>query len=121
MLPAPAQGAVGVEVLASNRRAREYLEGIDHWPTHLCVAAERRLLEGLGGDCRSPVAALATLDGDEVHLRAEVLTNDGKEVERAEIRFPAGNAEAPLQLARALLDRASPAIRALFAGARTFS
>jgi hydroxymethylbilane synthase len=121
MLPAPAQGAVGVEVLATNRRAREYLEGIDHWPTHLCVAAERRLLEGLGGDCRSPVAALATLNGDEVHLRAEVLTNDGKEVERAEIRFAAGDMEAPLQLAWALLDRASPAIRALFAGAGTFS
>jgi hydroxymethylbilane synthase len=121
MLPAPAQGAVGVEVLAGNRRVREYLEAIDHWPTHSCVAAERRLLEGLGGDCRSPVAALATIEGDEIHLRAELLTGDGKEVERAEIRFPIGDMEAPLQLARALLDRASPALRALFAGARTSS
>lgn len=121
MLPAPAQGAVGVEVLASNRRVRELLEPIDDWPTHLCVAAERRLLEGLGGDCRSPVAALATLDGDEVHLRTELLTNDGKQVERAEVRLAAGDLEAPLQLARTLLDRAPPAIRALFSGATIFS
>jgi hydroxymethylbilane synthase len=110
-----------VEVLAGNGRVRQFVNVIDDRPTHLCVAAERRLLEGLGGDCRSPVAALATLEGEEILLRAEILTNDGKEVERGEIRFPAGDAEAPLRLARALLERAAPALRALFAGSRSFS
>jgi hydroxymethylbilane synthase len=116
MLPAPAQGAVGVEVLAVNKRVRQSVEAIDHRATHLCVAAERRLLEGLGGGCRSPVAALATLEGEEILLRAEILTNDGKEVERAETRFAAGDEQAPLELARAMLDRAAPPLRALFSG-----
>lgn len=116
MLPAPAQGAIGVEVLAGNRRVRQWVDAIDHKPTHLCVSAERRLLEGLGGGCRSPVAALATLDGEEILLRAEILTNDGKEVERAEIRFTAGDEQPPIELARTLLDRAAPGLRALFAG-----
>ncbi len=121
LLPAPSQGAVGVEVLAENKLVRRLIEAIDHRPTHLCVAAERRLLEGLGGDCRSPVAALAMLDGEEVRLRAEILTNDGREIERGEIRFAAGDEAAPMELARALLDRAGPALRALFAGAGSFS
>jgi len=116
MLPAPAQGAIGVEVLAGNNRVRRLVEAIDHRPTHLCVTAERRLLEGLGGDCRSPVAALAVLDGDEILLRAEILTNDGKEVERGEVRFGAGDADPPIELARSLLGRAGPALRALFSG-----
>ena len=121
LLPAPSQGAVGIEVLAENKLVRRLIEAIDHRPTHLCVAAERRLLEGLGGDCRSPVAALATLDGEEIRLRAEILTNDGREIERGEIRFAAGDKAAPLELARTLLDRAGPALRALFAGAGSFS
>jgi hydroxymethylbilane synthase len=116
MLPAPAQGAVGIEVLAGNKRVRQLVEAIDHKPTHLCVAAERRLLEGLGGGCRSPVAALATMEGEEILLRAEILSNDGKEVERVETRFPAGDEQAPLALAREMLDRAAPSLRALFAG-----
>jgi hydroxymethylbilane synthase len=115
MLPAPAQGAVGVEVLAGNKRVRQLVEAIDHKQTHLCVAAERRLLEGLGGGCRSPVAALATMEGEEILLRAEILSNDGKEVERVETRFPAGDEQAPLALAREMLDRAAPSLRALFA------
>jgi hydroxymethylbilane synthase len=117
MLPAPAQGAVGIEVLASNRRVLALVEAIDHRPTHLCVTAERRLLEGLGGSCRSPVAGLATLDGDTVLLRAEILTNDGTEYEAGQVSFAAGDAEAPLALARHLMSQASPALRNLFAGA----
>ena len=121
MLPAPSQGAIGIEVLADNQRVRRLIEAIDHRPTHLCVAAERRLLEGLGGDCRSPVAALATIEGDEIRLRAEILTNDGAEVQRGEARFAPGDAEAPMALARTLLERAGPGLRALFAGVGSFS
>ncbi len=116
MLPAPSQGAVGVEVAASNQRARELVQAIDHRPTHLCVAAERRLLEGLGGGCRSPVGGLAVIEGDAILLKAEILTNDGSEYEAGQISFSASNAEAPLALARHLLKQASPALRALFAG-----
>jgi hydroxymethylbilane synthase len=113
-LPAPAQGAIGIEVRSSDRRVRALIAAIDHRPTHACVAAERRLLEGLGGSCRSPVAALATIDGDEIHLRAEILTEDGTEVERCDRRFRSGDDQVPLALAREMLARAPARLRALF-------
>jgi hydroxymethylbilane synthase len=116
MLPAPAQGAVGIEVAAANGQVRWLVEAVDHRETSLCVAAERRLLEGLGGDCRSPVAALARAEGGEVRLRAEILTGDGIDVERCDALFPAGDVQAPLDLARDMLGRAGPRLRALFAG-----
>ena len=116
MLPAPAQGAVGVEVLAENRQVAAIVAAIGDPATEACVSAERRLLEGLGGDCRSPVAALALLEDGAIHLRAEILTGDGSECARGEIRFPEGDAQAPLGLAATLLGQASPALRALFAG-----
>lgn len=114
-LPAPAQGAIGVEVRSGDRRVRTLVSAIDHRETHICIAAERRLLEGLGGSCRSPVAALATLEGGQIRLRAEIMTEDGSEVERGERRFRSGDDGAPLELAREMLDRAAPGVRALFA------
>jgi hydroxymethylbilane synthase len=116
LLPAPAQGAIGVEVLAGHHRARDAVSVINHAPTCACVAAERALLKALGGDCRSPIAALATFDGDTIVLRAEILSNDGKLVERGQIEFREDDADAPARFARELLDRASPPLRALFAG-----
>ena len=121
MLPAPAQGAIGVEVAAHDKRVRAFVGAIDDSVTHLCVAAERKLLEGLGGTCRSPVAALAEPDGNDLRLRAEILTGDGAEVERIDARIPKGDSEAPKELARQVLDRASPSLRALFQGWQPFS
>ncbi|HEY0028524.1 MAG TPA: hydroxymethylbilane synthase [Allosphingosinicella sp.] len=115
-LPAPAQGAVGIEVRTGDGKTRAMIAPIDHRETHLCVSAERRLLEGLGGTCHSPIAALARVDGNEIHLRAEILLPDGSEVHDCDARFPIGDDQAPLTLARDLLKRASPALRALFAG-----
>jgi hydroxymethylbilane synthase len=114
MLPAPAQGAIGVEARSDDDRVRALLAVVDDAHTHVCVAAERRLLEALGGDCRSPVAALAVREGDAIRLRAELLTGDGTEVESAEASFDRDDDDAPAELAAALLDRASPALRALF-------
>jgi hydroxymethylbilane synthase len=70
----------------------------------------------LGGSCRSAVAALARLDGGDIHLRAEILSPDGREVQACDLRFPLGDEAGPGDLARQLLGRASPALRALFAG-----
>jgi hydroxymethylbilane synthase len=116
LLPAPAQGAIGAEVRSDDRKTRALIAAIDDPATNACVSAERAFLEGLGGSCRSPIAALATIDGQQIRLRAEILTADGRESERTDTRFPAGDREAPRQLARELLARASPALRALFAG-----
>ena len=87
MLPAPAQGAVGVETLAANEGLRAALAAIDHAPTSRCVLAERALLAAVAADCKSPVAALAQIDGDAIRLRAEILTPDGREHEAGEMRI----------------------------------
>jgi hydroxymethylbilane synthase len=115
-LPAPAQGAVGIEIRSDDRRTRSWIAAIDDAATHDCVAAERRLLEGLGGTCRSAIAALATLEGGMIRLRAELLNSDGSAVEEAETRFAREDGEAPLALARQMLARAAPSIRSLFEG-----
>jgi len=102
LLPAPAQGAIGVEILVERGDLRTLLAAIDHRPTHEAVDAERAFLAALGGDCHSAVAALA--EGEL--LRAEILSADGREVQ-------AGEGE-PEALAARLLASASPALRAMF-------
>lgn len=116
LLPAPSQGAVGIECLADRAELRTLLGAIDHRDTHLCVAAERRLLERLGADCRSPVAALALREGEDLWLRAELLSGDGREHVTGEARLAIDDDAAICALAASLLDRASPALRAHFSG-----
>lgn len=116
MLPAPAQGAVGIELRSGAQEVTDLVAAIDHRDTHVCVMAERRLLEGLGGTCRSPIAALATIEEGLVHLRAEILTGDGSACSAGSARFAPGDGDAPLALARRLLEGAGPELRALFAG-----
>jgi hydroxymethylbilane synthase len=114
MLPAPAQGAVGIEVRADDAATGELLAAIDHAETHTCVAAERTFLAALGADCHSPVAALAVREGGQLSLRGQLLSEDGRwEVNGHRlIAAPAQAAE----LADWLLAHAPPAIRQLFAG-----
>ncbi len=114
LLPAPAQGAIGVEIRADDRKLRALVARIDDEKTHQCVAAERRLLAALGGSCHSPVAALAAFDGEEIVLRAEILTGDGRESARGEARFAPADDSATAELAQRLLSEASPALRSLF-------
>jgi hydroxymethylbilane synthase len=109
MIPAPAQGAIGIEAPAQAARVRQLVEAIDDPPTSRCVDAERRFLAAVGGDCRSAVAAYARPEGDGIRLSAEILAPDGSEVQ-------AGEGVDPVELAHRLLDRATPALRALFAG-----
>jgi hydroxymethylbilane synthase len=117
MLPAVAQGAVGIECRAGDALTRTRLTAIDHVPTHRCVLAERALLLALGGSCHSPVATLAREEGDDIRLRAQILTEDGAEQLRDEALLAGGSTDAAMALGRSLLERASPALRALFAGA----
>jgi hydroxymethylbilane synthase len=109
MLPAPAQGAVGIEVRAADDRARGLVGAIDHPVTRHCVLAERALLAVLQADCHSPVAALATLDGDVLTIRAELFSEDGD-------AHVAGVGNDPAALAAELLARAPEAVRRLFEG-----
>jgi hydroxymethylbilane synthase len=80
MLPAVAQGAIGIECRADDLRAAAMLEAIHHGPTGQRLAAERAFLEGLDGSCETPIAGLAELDGGTLRLRGEILRPDGSEV-----------------------------------------
>lgn len=117
MLPAPGQAAIGIECRADDAETRARLERIDVRLTAAAVHAERAFARALGGTCHSPVGALAQLDGDEVHLRAEILSEDGKDRVADEARFAAGDDEAPAALARAMLAGAPDTIRRLFSPA----
>lgn len=114
MLPAPAQAAVGIEARRDDERVRAFLAAIDDQATSLCVRTERALLARLGGDCRSPVAALAVQAQGGIHLRAQILTLDGSDSEagQAVLSDPSEAAD----LAAAMLSRASPALHAHFSG-----
>ena len=112
MLTAPSQGAIGVEILAERADMLSLVAAIDHGPTSRCVWAERAFLAALGGDCHSAAAALATIEGEAVQLRAEILSADGAEVHAGALTL--GGGATPADLARDLLERASPALRAMF-------
>jgi hydroxymethylbilane synthase len=114
MLPAPSQGAVGIETRRDDDAVREWLAVIDHADTSICVRAERALLARLGGDCRSPVAALAVREGRRLRLRAQILSPDGARAEAGEAVI--GDPGEAADLAAQLLDRAAPELRAHFSG-----
>jgi len=71
-LPAPGQGALGIEVLSDDRATAELLAPLDDAATRAATAAERGVSRGLGGSCQVPLAAYAEVDGDRLRLRALV-------------------------------------------------
>mgnify|MGYP000320057904 CR=1 FL=1 len=113
-LPAPGQGAIGIEARASDAATRALLAAIDHAPSHRAVIAERALLAALGGNCHSPIAVLTRADGDQLTLRAALLSPDGVERVEATAQFAATDLDGPARLAAQLLAQAGPAIREHF-------
>jgi hydroxymethylbilane synthase len=84
MLPAPGQGAMAVQCRAADHSTLDLLQPIDHAATRSAVVAERAFLNGLGGGCSAPVAALATfqLPTSNIQLTGLVASLDGQRVIR---------------------------------------
>lgn len=114
MLPAPSQGAVGIETLTYRSTVRALVDAIGDRNTYDCVVAERSLLAALSADCRSPVAALAVREGDMIWLRAEIYSVDGAQSEQGEARFAIGDVASAAALGAAMLARAATSVRAAF-------
>ena len=83
-LPAPGQGAIGVECLESRIDLVELLAPLDHRETHWCVRAERQVSRALSGSCVVPLGAFAQPLADRIWMRAFVGSPDGKSYVAAE-------------------------------------
>ena len=111
MLPAVAQGAIGIEIRTGDNRIEDLLAPLNDADTALCVAAERAYLAQLEGSCRTPIAGFAQLEGARLRMRGEILSTDGQRVHVADIAAIADReAAASLgeQVARTILDAAGP-------------
>lgn len=109
MLPAVAQGAIGIERRGDDTRAAEMLAAIHHGPTGQRLAAERAFLAALDGSCETPIGGLAELDGGTLRLRGEILKPDGSAVHNDDATAPIEDgADLGREMAAKLLERAGP-------------
>ncbi len=94
MLPAAAQGVIGIECRADDRAMIQLLGRLDHLPSVLTTAAERAIAATLGASCQSPVAALASIDDTTLTVTALVALPDGSEHVRDRVTGDAARAAA---------------------------
>jgi hydroxymethylbilane synthase len=99
MLPSAGQGIVAVECSEGAWEARRRLAAIDDASARAEALAEREVLWVLNGHCSSPIAAHAQLEGENMRLRAAVLSLDGRELVKAEAE---GAPHRPRELGRAV-------------------
>ncbi len=94
-LPAPGQGALGIEVLAARDDLKTMLAALNDPASAACVRAERAVSRGLGGNCSVPLAAYATSDAaGALDLRALVSNESGTRIVRCQRSGVAGAPEA---------------------------
>lgn len=112
MLPAVAQGAIGVEIRADDEESAELITPLNHEPTAICVTAERAFLARLEGSCRTPIGGLAELDTGTLTFRGIILTPDGLESHETRRSGPAASAmRLGDEAAAELLSRMGPVFR----------
>lgn len=106
ILPAVGQGALALECRADDSTVRDLLRAVADADAEATTSAERSFLRAMGGDCRTALAAYATVEGPTLRLRAEVLAPDGSEAVSAVDTAPRAEATAlGERLARALRAR----------------
>jgi hydroxymethylbilane synthase len=95
-LPAPGQGALGIECREQDAGTRAILSKMHDADAARCVAAERGVLIALGGDCKTPLAAYAERAGSGMRIRAFAANPDGSNAKRIdeEALWPADEAAA---------------------------
>lgn len=110
-LPATGQGALGIVCREDDSGMLEMLAALDHGPTRAATTAERTLLRTLEGGCQIPIGALATVDGNELHLNAFVAALSGSTSVRGEIRGPVARAhQLGIDLANDMIERGAARI-----------
>jgi hydroxymethylbilane synthase len=114
LLPAPAQGVIGMECRTNDTETQSVLSTVNNDITYACVMAERAFTRALGATCASPVAAFAVLEDGDLRMRAQLFSNDGREMVEERALFECGDHKTPEKLARDMLAKAPPSIRRLF-------
>lgn len=110
-LPAIGQGALGLEGRRDDAFLRELVMALEHPPTRAAVTAERALLDRLEGGCQVPIAAHATLAGDQLRLEGLVASVDGRRIVQDRAEGPVAEArEIGLRLGEQLLRQGGEAI-----------
>jgi hydroxymethylbilane synthase len=117
ILPAPAQAVIGMECRTNDTETQSVLSTVNNPITYACVMAERAFTRALGGSCSSPVAAFAVLEDGDLRMRAQLFSEDGREMIEDRAMFECGDHKTPEKLAHDMLAKAPPAIRKLFATA----
>ena len=116
-LPAPGQGALGIEILAARADAAAWIAPLRDVETTHCVRAERAFSRALGGSCQVPLGGHALLDRGELWLRGFVASPDGRQMIRGELRGVPGDDEAiGGELAAQLRARGAEALLASLGG-----
>jgi hydroxymethylbilane synthase len=93
MLPAPGQGAIGVEIRTDDSAAMNVVTKLDHEATRVACTAERALLRALGGGCQLPIAAHAVIRDYKFRLDGLVASHDGRRIVRDHIAGSTEDAE----------------------------
>ncbi len=102
ILPAPGQGCLAIEILIKNNELYEILKAFNDFNTERAVVAERRVMQGLGGECNLPMGVLGTVEGKRLALSAFIALPDGSRwIEESE----SGLATEPLKVADRLLEK----------------
>ncbi len=115
--PAPAQGAIGLEIRAADTRTADLVAPLNHAPTATAVHAERALLEALDGSCRTAIGAVSHIAEKTLLLRGEILSPDGSIAYAAQHAGPAAAPEAVgHELGQILRDKAGSDFLKLFPG-----
>jgi hydroxymethylbilane synthase len=77
VLPAPAQGALAIQIRESEPELEAELQRLNHRETERAVSAERHFLQHFGGGCHIPLGALGVIDNDSIQLSGIVAATDG--------------------------------------------
>jgi hydroxymethylbilane synthase len=113
MLPAPAQGVIGIECRENDLKTQELLTFLHHAPTSICVTAERAMCRYLGGGCHIPIGAYAEIIGEQVKIRGLIADPAGKLVLHSEkIGLPVDAQQLGEQVAEDLLRQGGDQILA---------
>ncbi len=101
-VPAVGQGALGIEIRASDAESFEIAARLNHEPAWQCVMAERAFLRSMGGGCRAPIAALGTIRNGKLSLNGIVANSDGSKILRSGVE---GSASVPEKIGEELATK----------------